>query len=143
MVHKRVRWTKTCRWLKKSERVNQVLQLTEDGRYERQYREWVERYVNPLLQKLDLHIGDFYEDCAYHPVVCTKIDLDYHSLTGVSAVDGSTRSCSIINCGVRKLTIQEAQHIRQLWITGGQRAVMIEVEGWTPEHADAYFKEWQ
>ena len=55
----------------------------------------------------DLRPGDIYEDCAYHPCLCVRVDDD--DVEGISLVDGSyPRSCSIAHCGVRRLTPEEA-----------------------------------
>jgi hypothetical protein len=52
-------------------------------------------------------IGDFYEDCAYHPCLCTYSNGD--DIEGISLVDGSIpRSCSLKHCGIKKLTTEEA-----------------------------------
>jgi hypothetical protein len=59
----------------------------------------------------DLKPGDFYEDCAFHPCLCTKVLLDGGEIVfqGISLVDGSYhRECGIPGCGVRKLTFEEA-----------------------------------
>lgn len=51
--------------------------------------------------------GEIYEDCFYHPCVCTSVDDD--EIQGISLVDGSyPRSCSIEHCAPRKLTVEEA-----------------------------------
>jgi hypothetical protein len=55
----------------------------------------------------DLRPGDIYEDCAYHPCLCVRIEDD--DVEGISLVDGSfPRSCSIQHCGVRRLSPAEA-----------------------------------
>ena len=55
----------------------------------------------------ELHRGDFYEDCAYHPCLCTRTE--YDMVEGISLVDGSyPRLCGVPHCGVRKLTFEEA-----------------------------------
>jgi hypothetical protein len=52
--------------------------------------------------------GDFYEDCSFHPCLCIEVD-DQGGISGISLIDGSyPRSCDIENCGVRKLTLEEA-----------------------------------
>ena len=61
----------------------------------------------PVRSPADLKAGDFYEDCAYHPCVCIKVDDD--EVSGISLVDGSTgRGCSIAQCGIQLLTVDEA-----------------------------------
>lgn len=59
----------------------------------------------------DIRVGDFFEDCAFHPCLCIgaggKDDPD--NIEGISLVDGSSpRSCSARHCGLRLLTIEEA-----------------------------------
>jgi hypothetical protein len=55
----------------------------------------------------ELQPGDFYEDCAYHPRLC--IGTGMGTVEGISLVDGSfPRQCGVPQCGVRKLTAQEA-----------------------------------
>jgi hypothetical protein len=61
----------------------------------------------PIQDAGELRPGDFYEDCAYHPCHCTSIDTE--CVEGISLVDGSfPRQCSVPQCGVRKLTFEEA-----------------------------------
>ena len=65
----------------------------------------------PTLIKLptDLRSGDYYEDCFFHPCLCTRVDGD--EINGVSLVDGTyPRGCSVGHCAVRKLSIAEALH---------------------------------
>lgn len=53
--------------------------------------------------------GAIYEDCSYHPVLCTEIDGD--DVAGISLIDGSEpRSCSIKHCAVRVMTTEEIVH---------------------------------
>lgn len=55
----------------------------------------------------ELKPGDFYEDCAYHPCLCTGTDMGM--VEGISLVDGShPRQCGVPQCGVRKLSLEEA-----------------------------------
>ena len=61
----------------------------------------------PIHKSSDLAPGDFYEDCAYHPCLCVRIDDD--EVNGISLVNGqSPRACGIGFCGIRKLTFSEA-----------------------------------
>ena len=63
----------------------------------------------PPKKKSDIKPGDIYEDCFYHPVLCTAIQEDGDEINGISLVDGSyPRACSLEHCGVRKLSIEEA-----------------------------------
>lgn len=53
--------------------------------------------------------GGIYEDCAYHPVLCTKVDEEERDLEGISLIDGSLpRSCSIDHCGPELLSVRGA-----------------------------------
>lgn len=60
--------------------------------------------------------GDLYEDCSYHPVLCTRVIKDGNIDTtyeGLSLVDGSfPRSCSARHCKPRKITLRQAINIR-------------------------------
>ena len=62
---------------------------------------------------LRLKPGDLFEDCAYHPVLCLGVDYKSDEIWGVSLIDGSyPRACSLLHCGVRKLTAKEAWRIK-------------------------------
>jgi hypothetical protein len=69
-----------------------------------------------LIHELPLEViapGDIYEDCAYHPVLCTYISYADDEVMGISLVDGTApRSCSLRHCGVRKLSLAEAVEMR-------------------------------
>jgi len=48
-----------------------------------------------------------YEDCTYHPCLCTQIEGD--DIEGISLIDGSVpRNCSLAHCGPMVLTVPEA-----------------------------------
>lgn len=71
----------------------------------------------------ELHPGDFYEDCAYHPCLCTGTCMGM--VEGISLVDGSfPRQCGVPQCGVRKLTLEEAIQ----WRFNGPPDVPPEIE---------------
>lgn len=60
--------------------------------------------------------GDMYEDCDYHPVLCTSSSIEEDHVEGISLIDGSMpRSCSYVHCDVQRLSVAEAVHLRQLW----------------------------
>ena len=52
--------------------------------------------------------GDFYEDCASQPVLCTEVNDAEGWIAVISLLTGTVDSCSIENCGVRKLSRDEA-----------------------------------
>jgi len=61
----------------------------------------------------DLAVGDLYEDCAYHPVLCTHVSYEDDEIFGISLVDGSApRGCSLEHCAVRKIDMEEALRLR-------------------------------
>ena len=65
------------------------------------------------VRKPELAIGDIYEDCSHHPVICVSLDREEDEITGISLIDGSQpRSCSLIHCGIRKLSVEEAWDIK-------------------------------
>lgn len=72
-----------------------------------------ERYMKHLKAKVAMKPGDIYEDCNYHPVLCIDIDYEADDIWGISLIDGSSpRSCSLLHCGVVKLTPEEAWKIK-------------------------------
>ncbi len=55
-----------------------------------------------------INVGDIYEDCACHPVLCTDVDYEEDYANGISLLDGSRlRGCSLRHCGVRRLTVAD------------------------------------
>src|SRR4051812_23616468 len=61
----------------------------------------------PVKTTSELKPGDYYEDCAYHPCLC--VSSGEGTVHGISLVDGSfPRNCGIPQCGVRKLSAEEA-----------------------------------
>jgi hypothetical protein len=61
----------------------------------------------------NLRPGDIYEDCEFHPVLCTDVH-DDDSVSGISLIDASSpRTCSINSCGITPLSIREAVAIRE------------------------------
>lgn len=66
------------------------------------------RGASPRRQDERLVVGDIYEDCNYHPVLCTSVDYDEDTPEGISLIDGSQpRSCSLVHCGIRRLSVAE------------------------------------
>jgi hypothetical protein len=90
----------------------------------------------PTSSPSDFQPGDYYEDCAFHPCLCIRVDRDIEDdgLLGVSLVDGSyPRSCSLRHCGVRKLTFAEALHWR--FFGPKDQSVPYEKRWWPDEPA--------
>lgn len=64
-------------------------------------------------KRLGLKPGDVFESCSWHPVLCLGVDYKSDEIWGISLMDGTyPRSCSLIHCGVRKLSLREAWRIR-------------------------------
>ena len=62
----------------------------------------------------DIQPGDIYEDCAYHPVLCTHRDDDY--IEGISLLDATApHGCSLTHCGVVALSIVDVIAARTDW----------------------------
>ena len=60
-------------------------------------------------QKLNIKVGDIYESCSFHPVLCLGVDYKKDEIWGVSLIDGTYPiSCSLLCCGVRKLSPKQA-----------------------------------
>jgi hypothetical protein len=65
-------------------------------------------------QPEDIRPGDIYEDCAFHPVLCTHNDGEV--VMGISLIDASSpRTCDLKHCGVIKLSINDVIAARTDW----------------------------
>lgn len=65
------------------------------------------------FKRLNIKPGDIYESCSYHPCVCLGVDYKNDHIWGISLIDGSyPRSCSLLHCGVRKITPKQAWQIK-------------------------------
>ncbi len=74
----------------------------------------IEKRLIEAEKRLDMEPGDIYEDCAYHPVLCVEVDYKNDAIWGISLIDGShPRGCSVLHCGVRKLSVDEAWEIKR------------------------------
>jgi hypothetical protein len=85
--------------------------------------------VSFTSKQVSLHMdkfkpGDYYEDCSFHPCLCTEVD-EHGGISGISLIDGSSpRNCDINYCGVRRLTLDEVllwkkagpQNLEHPWI---------------------------
>ena len=64
-------------------------------------------------EQLNIKVGDIYESCSYHPVLCLGVDYKKDEIWGVSLIDGIYPiSCSLLCCGVRKLSPKQAWEIK-------------------------------
>jgi hypothetical protein len=66
----------------------------------------------PVSTPGELVPGDVFEDCRYHPCFCIEASspADREGVVGISLVDGTPCNCSIVHCGLRKLSFEEAVH---------------------------------
>lgn len=67
-----------------------------------------------------IRAGDIYEDCAFHPVLCTRVDVNDDQIGddvyGISLMDATApRACSVKHCGVVKLSIDDVLAARHDW----------------------------
>jgi hypothetical protein len=61
----------------------------------------------PVTCPDDIQVGEIYEDCSYHPVLCTEKEDGV--VGGISLIDGTMpRHCSTGCCGLVKLSLEEA-----------------------------------
>ena len=81
-----------------------------------------------ISQPGELLPGELYEDCRFHPCLCIEGNSpdDLDGVYGVSLVDGTPSGCSISNCGIRKLTVEEAVH----WKYHGPRDFVVDDHWW-------------
>lgn len=74
-----------------------------------------------------IKVGDYFESCSFHPCLCVEVDETGRNIEGVSLVDGHMQSCSVVHCGIRKLSLEEAIS----WNLSGPKDIGdIEVEKW-------------
>ena len=73
----------------------------------------IEKKLVKAERQLRLKVGDIYESCSYHPVLCLGVDYKEDEIWGISLIDGTyPMACSLIHCGIRKLTAKQAWRIR-------------------------------
>ncbi|WEH16924.1 hypothetical protein [Streptomyces sp. VNUA24] len=55
-----------------------------------------------------IRVGDIYEDCSFHPVLCTEVDDDgWVVLNGISLIDGTfPRSCDAQHCAPVRIPLE-------------------------------------
>jgi hypothetical protein len=67
---------------------------------------------------MEIKIGEYYEDCRYHPNLCVSVDYENDSIVGISLLIGVEGDCSPFHCGIRKLTEEEAFSLLDTWESG-------------------------
>jgi len=69
--------------------------------------------MNSSKEAPEIRPGMIYEDCSFHPVLCTELH-DDESVSGISLIDGSyPRTCSVRSCGIVLLSIDKIVEIRR------------------------------
>lgn len=59
-------------------------------------------------------VGLIYEDCFFHPVLCTYCSFEDDEMQGISLIDASSdRGCSIRHCGPVPLSVEQAVWIKE------------------------------
>jgi hypothetical protein len=61
-----------------------------------------------------IRVGDIYEDCSFHPVLCTEVDDDgWVVLSGISLIDGTfPRSCDARHCAPVRIPVEKVMTIK-------------------------------
>ncbi|MFD8589437.1 hypothetical protein ACFV1B_07815 [Streptomyces sp. NPDC059637] len=61
-----------------------------------------------------IRVGDIYEDCSFHPVLCTGIEDNCGLvLSGISLIDGTfPRSCDARCCAPIRIPVEEVMTIK-------------------------------
>jgi hypothetical protein len=75
-----------------------------------------------VSQPGELQPGDLFEDCNFWPCLCTETK--GATVLGISLVNGRWVNCSIVHCGLRKLTLDEAIQ----WKNSGPPDFELELE---------------
>jgi len=91
---------------------------------------------------IEIKMGDTFLDCGYRPIRCTAIDEDEGELYGVSMLDGTECSCSLMYCVTAKISEEEALIAVEAFQKDGERGLM-RLRGWTEESIDNFMKEWR
>ncbi|MBT2445620.1 hypothetical protein J7F03_00660 [Streptomyces sp. ISL-43] len=62
-----------------------------------------------------IRVGDVYEDCFFHPVLCTGIEDNCGLvLSGVSLIDGTyPRSCDALYCAPVRIPVEVVMEIKR------------------------------
>ena len=59
-------------------------------------------------------VGLIYEDCAFHPVLCTYLSVEDDEMLGISLIDGTgPRGCSPTYCGPVPMSVADAVWVKQ------------------------------
>lgn len=56
--------------------------------------------------------GVIFEDCGFHPVLCTLGSVEEDELQGISLIDGQIRTCSMVHCGPELLSLGQVLAVK-------------------------------
>jgi hypothetical protein len=74
-----------------------------------------------------IKVGDYFESCNFHPCLCFEVDETGRNIEGISLVDGHIQNCSVVHCGIRQLSLEEAIS----WKMSGPKEIEnMEIEKW-------------
>ncbi len=64
-------------------------------------------------KRLNIKVGDIFESCNYHPVLCLGVDYKADEIWGISLIDGThPQCCSLVHCGIKRLSPKQAWKIK-------------------------------
>lgn len=85
-----------------------------------------DKQMNRAFKQLALKPGDIYESCSHHPVLCLGVNYKQDEIWGISLIDGAhPMSCSLVHCGIRKLTPRQAWEIKAHGPSGSEAKASI------------------
>lgn len=89
----------------------------------------IDNKLRSAHRRLAIKPGDIYESCSYQPILCLGIDYKNDNIWGVSLIDGSHPwSCSLLHCGIRKLSPKQAWLIKMTGPLEADAAEHIDIE---------------
>ncbi len=75
-----------------------------------------------------IRVGDFVEDCRYHPCRVTEVDGNKRwntSVRAVSLITGTEINCDVLACGVKKLRPSRVKAMLSVYKRDGERGLML------------------
>ena len=56
-----------------------------------------EEQMRRAREQLGISVGDIYEDCSCHPVLCVSLDYEQDDISGISLIDGPIRAHAVFD----------------------------------------------
>lgn len=69
-------------------------------------------------------VGTYIEDCYFHPCEVVRNDGDGY-LTVTDVLTGVSRQCDVFTCGMRRLSESQVTYFKELYVFGGDRALVL------------------